>query len=153
MSSKRPWSTDAILSSKLASFACKRCRLRKVKCDSEFPSCAGCSKAAVPCIVADYSTTRDYTRAEVHSLEQKVARLEALLAPVSDDAQHDVQSHPTSESTRFVGPECSISFIQPVVDSIRRQSSSLLASQEPAIEYHAPHHLPSRDVALAAVAE
>lgn len=89
-------------SSASSTLACKKCRARKVKasfgisiscpsstdtelqCDAAFPVCSCCAKAGVPCIVADYTTSRDYTRSEVSDLEERLRQLEAALGYPKD---------------------------------------------------------------------
>ncbi|KAH7390853.1 hypothetical protein DE146DRAFT_145154 [Phaeosphaeria sp. MPI-PUGE-AT-0046c] len=157
MSLKRPRLAELSANSRLANFACKRCRSRKVKCDAEFPQCAGCSRADVPCIVADYSAPRDFTRSEVQSLEERLAELETLAASSS---LNGVTTHVSGErplqsldATRYVGPESGINFIQPIVDAMRRQGHPSPQQQELLIEFRAPHRLPSRSVAQRVIEE
>lgn len=132
----------------------------KTQCDAELPSCTGCLKSDVPCIVVDPSTTRDYTRAEVHSLEQKLADLESVLGSNDEPnstlppTNSNLESQYDTPSARFVGPESGITFIQPVVDAIRKQSRSTWRhqtasrGQDPSLVYHEPHSLPPRETSL-----
>lgn len=61
--------------------ACKRCRLKKIKCDQEFPSCRKCAKAGVPCVSLDPATGRDVPRSYVMFLED---RLSAMMSKLKD---------------------------------------------------------------------
>ncbi|QHS74760.1 Ppr1p [Saccharomyces paradoxus] len=53
--------------------ACKRCRLKKIKCDQEFPSCKRCAKLEVPCVSLDPATGKDIPRSYVFFLEDRLA--------------------------------------------------------------------------------
>lgn len=59
--------------------ACLRCRLRKTRCDQEFPSCSSCLKANVECVGIDAATGREIPRSYVSHLEDRVAQLELQL--------------------------------------------------------------------------
>jgi hypothetical protein len=123
-SRKRCFSSIGSLASPSQSLSCKRCRSRKVKCDAALPTCAGCSKARVLCIVADSSTSREFTRSEVHELEERLLRLESALREGDRSEAHgrvppqpsiafseatpdtEITSSPTS--TRYVGREAGV---------------------------------------------
>ncbi|KAL6400149.1 Pyrimidine pathway regulatory protein 1 [Ilyonectria robusta] len=153
-------------STTLSSIACKRCRQRKVKCDGEYPYCSGCVKADVVCIIADGSASRDYTREEVHHLEEKLQALEKLLSStrVSDS---DVRSIPSSVGNRHTrtlavqssGANKSNRLLHPTLEHLRMRSqisfNKLLNPQLPpsSIFYHSPHRIPSNDAALTAIGE
>lgn len=68
--------------------ACKRCRIRKIKCDNKFPSCTKCIQAQEPCITIDPSTRREIPRSYVVYLEDKVLALEELLEKNGIDPEH-----------------------------------------------------------------
>ncbi|KAF4452348.1 hypothetical protein F53441_4800 [Fusarium austroafricanum] len=111
---KRARSNEFTTIDQLKSVPCKRCRARKVKCDGDFPSCLGCTKANVSCIVADFSAPGDYTRLEAQQLEAKVHRLETLLAstPQNRGGGPVDETSPSTASPRYVGPESGAGFFQ-----------------------------------------
>ncbi|KAF5012722.1 hypothetical protein FDECE_1239 [Fusarium decemcellulare] len=158
-SDKRPRPAEPVTSEQLKKIPCKRCRARKVKCDGEFPSCLGCTKASVPCFVADLSAPRDYTRVEMQQLESKIHRIEALLAstPRTTDATHETPS--SVVSPRYVGPESGVGFFLSTLEACRRRShpisGSLLLQQHkpPSTIYHAPHPFPPFQFATQAIQE
>ncbi|KAH8880218.1 hypothetical protein GQ53DRAFT_546723 [Thozetella sp. PMI_491] len=157
----------------MPSLACKRCRLRKVKCDCQYPVCTGCLKARVPCIVADQSASREYTQAEVSELEERVADLEAILSEAAasvpepadmtcvstPNAPESQNRPPKGSAPRYVGREVGVDFFQPILEALRNQSPINLSqyfapqSQISSIEYHHPHPLPPRDDALSCIME
>ncbi|KIW08195.1 hypothetical protein, variant [Verruconis gallopava] len=63
--------------------ACKRCRLKRIKCDGQIPACGNCSKANESCVDVDtrnnaVSIPRDFAvmaRARIHWLEQEIKRI------------------------------------------------------------------------------
>lgn len=59
--------------------ACRRCRIKKIKCDQEFPKCSKCTKAGLECVSIDPSTGREVARSYVFHLEEKVLLLEGKL--------------------------------------------------------------------------
>lgn len=59
--------------------ACQRCRLKKVKCDHNFPKCTRCAKAGLACVGMDPATGREVPRSYVFHLEERVAQLEQRL--------------------------------------------------------------------------
>ncbi|KAH8177333.1 fungal specific transcription factor domain-containing protein [Sarocladium implicatum] len=67
---------SSTLSLDISGAACERCHTRKVKCGGEFPTCAACVKANVPCLVHDPSAPRAYSREEYQQLYEKAQRLE-----------------------------------------------------------------------------
>lgn len=73
-SKKRPSSGVTGITKSIS--ACKRCRMKKIKCDQEFPSCLKCAKANVPCVSLDPATGRDVPRSYVMFLED---RLKAMM--------------------------------------------------------------------------
>lgn len=60
--------------------ACKRCRVKKIKCSQHFPRCAGCQKANADCVSLDPVTGRDVSRSYVVALEEQVEQLKQELA-------------------------------------------------------------------------
>lgn len=54
-------------------FACKRCRLKKVKCDQELPSCKNCLKVDETCISVDTATGEDIPRSYILFLEDRLS--------------------------------------------------------------------------------
>ncbi|KAI0167385.1 hypothetical protein BJ166DRAFT_623288 [Pestalotiopsis sp. NC0098] len=68
--------------------ACRRCRVRKKKCDKKRPVCSECAKSGADCQALkpkNSNTGRDPRTSYVHALEEHVALLEARLR----------QSHPS----------------------------------------------------------
>lgn len=76
---KRPSSAVAGITKSIS--ACKRCRLKKIKCDQEFPSCRKCARANEPCVSLDPATGRDVPRSYVIFLED---RLTAMMNKLKD---------------------------------------------------------------------
>lgn len=73
----RPSSSIVGISRTIA--ACQRCRLKKTKCDQQFPSCERCLKAGAVCAGLDPATGRQVPRSYVIALEDKIGHLESLL--------------------------------------------------------------------------
>ncbi|ENH72248.1 Pyrimidine pathway regulatory protein 1 [Fusarium oxysporum f. sp. cubense race 1] len=149
--------------------ACERCRSRKVKCGAEFPICKGCLKASTPCIIADPSALRPYTREEVFALEQKLKDLQERAAvidtsvAVRDDPLLSRQAtvgriaHPPDVG-RYVGQDTGVSFLLSRLHSASdrlQQGSSGPLDDIPTplirIEYHSPHPFPAYDIAIQAI--
>lgn len=59
--------------------ACQRCRIKKIKCDQNFPRCAKCEKAGVDCVGLDSVTRREIPRSYIMYLENKVTQLEEIV--------------------------------------------------------------------------
>lgn len=55
--------------------ACKRCKLKKIKCDKLLPTCLSCRKANVACISVDQATGEDIPRSYVLFLEDTLRTL------------------------------------------------------------------------------
>ena len=55
--------------------ACKRCKLKKIKCDKLLPTCLSCRKAKVACISVDQATGEDIPRSYVLFLEDTLRTL------------------------------------------------------------------------------
>lgn len=72
-SRKRPSSAVTGITKSIS--ACKRCRLKKIKCDQEFPTCLKCAKANEPCVSLDPATGRDVPRSYVIFLEDRLAAM------------------------------------------------------------------------------
>ncbi|CCE73097.1 Piso0_000116 [Millerozyma farinosa CBS 7064] len=60
--------------------ACQRCRIKKIRCDQNFPKCSKCDKARVECIGLDPATGREVSRSYIVYLEDRVSSLEQTLA-------------------------------------------------------------------------
>ncbi|KAF2020463.1 hypothetical protein BU24DRAFT_487082 [Aaosphaeria arxii CBS 175.79] len=159
MSNKRVRLSDSTAAAKFASSACKRCRSRKVKCDAEFPSCLGCVKAGLPCYVADYSVSQDYTRKDVQLLEQKLADLESLIATghpspnsgLRNNTQQDLSSDDQDEARRPVDPTEQVPATTSTGSRFSRIRLTVPRIQEPSIDNHAPHSIPPYEIAIQAV--
>lgn len=59
--------------------ACQRCRVKKIKCDQNFPKCLKCGKIGADCIVFDPVVGREVPRSYTLQLEDRVKALEAQL--------------------------------------------------------------------------
>ena len=66
----RPSSSVIGISRVIAS--CQRCRLKKVRCDNQFPSCTRCAKMNLSCVSIDPATGREIPRSYVIYLEDKL---------------------------------------------------------------------------------
>ncbi|OKL56114.1 hypothetical protein UA08_08655 [Talaromyces atroroseus] len=64
------------VSGRRSSKVCARCRRRKTKCDSGYPSCGACTKAGAVCRGYDSNGHQDLPRSLVKALEDQVAELE-----------------------------------------------------------------------------
>ncbi|TXC10378.1 hypothetical protein FocTR4_00005976 [Fusarium oxysporum f. sp. cubense] len=98
---KRARHTSEVDNRPASAAACERCRSRKVKCGAEFPICKGCLKASTPCIIADPSALRPYTREEVFALEQKLKDLQERAAAI--DTSVAVRDDPLLSRQATVG--------------------------------------------------
>lgn len=56
--------------------ACQRCRVKKIKCDQNFPKCTKCAKANADCVGLDSVTGREVPRSYVMYLENRIMQLE-----------------------------------------------------------------------------
>ncbi|CAI4034953.1 hypothetical protein SMKI_12G0900 [Saccharomyces mikatae IFO 1815] len=97
--------------------ACKRCRLKKIKCDQEFPSCKRCAKLQVPCVSLDPATGKDVPRSYVFFLEDRLAVMMRMLKEcgvdpmqvrgnipaTSDDEPFDLEKYSSVASLRQTG--------------------------------------------------
>ncbi|KAK7593276.1 hypothetical protein V3481_004365 [Fusarium oxysporum f. sp. vasinfectum] len=144
--------------------ACERCRSRKVKCGAEFPICKGCLKASTPCIIADPSALRPYTREEVFALEQKLKDLQERAAVI--DTSVAVRDDPLLSRQATVGriahpPDVGrllhsflLSRLHSASDRLQQGSSGPLDDIPTPlirIEYHSPHPFPAYDIAIQAI--
>ncbi|GMF01971.1 unnamed protein product [[Candida] boidinii] len=96
---KRPSSSIIGISRSIT--ACKRCRLKKTKCDQKFPRCGKCERANVDCVSIDPATGREIPRSYIILLEDKVSLLEKkILALGGDPFSKDIETFtPSSSST------------------------------------------------------
>ncbi|GMF99093.1 DNA binding protein [[Candida] boidinii] len=96
---KRPSSSIIGISRSIT--ACKRCRLKKTKCDQKFPRCGKCERANVDCVSIDPATGREIPRSYIILLEDKVSLLEKkILALGGDPFSKDIETFtPPSSST------------------------------------------------------
>ncbi|KAI0461225.1 hypothetical protein LJB42_001242 [Komagataella kurtzmanii] len=58
---------------------CKRCRIKKTKCDQKFPKCGRCARFGAECIGVDPATGRNIPRSYIVYLEERVKVLETQL--------------------------------------------------------------------------
>ncbi|CEF71999.1 hypothetical protein FGSG_00147 [Fusarium graminearum PH-1] len=166
---KRARQTSQVDNGPASAAACERCRSRKVKCGAEFPICKGCLKANTPCIIADPSTQRPYTREEVFALEQRLKDLQERAAAI--DTSVAVQDDPlTSRQAnigritrppdvfRYVGQDTGVSFLLSQFHSasdrlqhgLSRPSDDVPTTLT-RIEYHSPHPFPAPHIAVQAI--
>ncbi|KAL3454593.1 hypothetical protein BJX65DRAFT_301229 [Aspergillus insuetus] len=67
--------------------ACKRCRPKKLKCDDSTPkTCQNCEKAALPCILVDPVSKREFDREYAESLGDRARNLRAALGESADSS-------------------------------------------------------------------
>ncbi|KAJ5256743.1 fungal specific transcription factor [Penicillium angulare] len=59
--------------------ACKRCRLRKHRCDQSLPRCKPCEKSQSRCVGYDPISKREVPRSYVYYLENRLKYLDSLL--------------------------------------------------------------------------
>lgn len=78
--------------------ACQRCRVKKIKCDQNFPKCSKCDKAKVDCIGMDPATGREVPRSYVIHLEDRIAALELRLKlhGIAEDEGDEIPSGATN---------------------------------------------------------
>ncbi|RKK22453.1 hypothetical protein BFJ66_g16745 [Fusarium oxysporum f. sp. cepae] len=161
---KRARHTSEVDNKPASAAACERCRSRKVKCGAEFPICKGCLKASTPCIIADPSALRPYTREEVFALEQKLKDLQERAAAI--DTSVAVQHDPLFSRQATVGriahpPDVGrllhsflLSRLHSASDRLQQGSSGPLDDIPTPlirIEYHSPHPFPAYDIAIQAI--
>lgn len=60
--------------------ACQRCRVKKIKCDQNFPKCTKCDKADAECVGLDSVTGREVPRSYVMYLENRIMQLEEKIS-------------------------------------------------------------------------
>jgi hypothetical protein len=59
--------------------ACRRCRVRKIKCNRGAPKCANCTSSNAACIIVDPITSEQYPRDYIRELEERERQLRANL--------------------------------------------------------------------------
>ncbi|CAN3367554.1 pyrimidine pathway regulatory protein 1 [Diutina catenulata] len=79
--------------------ACQRCRVKKIKCDQNFPKCSKCAKIGAECIVFDPVVGREVSRSYTLQLEDRVKALESQLR----DNGINVGDQPQSKRAKVVG--------------------------------------------------
>ncbi|KNA98100.1 hypothetical protein FOXG_18341 [Fusarium oxysporum f. sp. lycopersici 4287] len=162
--SKRARHASEVDNKPASAAACERCRSRKVKCGAEFPICKGCLKASTPCIIADPSALRPYTREEVFALEQRLKDLQERAAAI--DTSVAVRDDPLLSRQATVGriahpPDVGrllhsflLSRLHSASDRLQQGSSGPLDDIPTPlirIEYHSPHPFPAYDIAIQAI--
>ncbi|KAH6679899.1 fungal-specific transcription factor domain-containing protein [Plectosphaerella plurivora] len=55
--------------------ACKRCKVKKLKCDAEPKTCANCNKAGSVCLQVDSRSKREFRRGYVEELVERIETL------------------------------------------------------------------------------
>ena len=86
--------------------ACERCRLRKVKCDSNSNAskCSACIKDNHSCVIVDPLTHERYTREAVREMQQKIEDLEVELMAKQNPQVSTTRSPALQRrTTHFVG--------------------------------------------------
>ncbi|KAK2699255.1 hypothetical protein QWA68_001961 [Fusarium oxysporum] len=88
--------------------ACINCKERKLKCDSQVPSCVNCQRFDITCLVEDPATRRHQPRNYVETLEAKVAFLEDLLRKArQENTTPPVAASRTEDTPSGSSPEVS----------------------------------------------
>ncbi|SCU97098.1 LAMI_0F08878g1_1 [Lachancea mirantina] len=103
---KRPSSAIMGISRSIA--ACKRCRMKKVKCDQKFPSCSKCVAADEPCVSVDPATGKDVPRSYVIYLEDRVEIMTKKLLELGVDASALQGNIPATSEDR----PCDVSYFE-----------------------------------------
>lgn len=132
--------------------ACQRCRVKKIKCDQNFPKCSKCSKAGQECVGIDPATGRQVARLYVFHLEEKVRMLESRLkvhglegdmdlpAAKFKLAADDVPILPLSvapetmsprEPHPYLGASLGVSFAKLMMTAVKMNTSLNTLRQEP----------------------
>lgn len=74
-----PSSSPSFLGISRSIVACERCRVKKTKCDQNFPRCARCASLDEPCISVDPATGRAVHRSYIVFLEKRLKLMMAKL--------------------------------------------------------------------------
>ncbi|KAH7305219.1 hypothetical protein B0I35DRAFT_114047 [Stachybotrys elegans] len=74
---------------------CRRCRVRKIKCDRGAPKCSNCTKAKAACIIVDPVTLEQYPRDYIRRLEERERELRLKLEDASPVLIHESATETT----------------------------------------------------------
>lgn len=136
--------------------ACERCRIHKVKCDTQPPKCAACKRSNSGCIILDPVTNERYTRDGLAEMEHKLELLEksvkapsvasSALSPSDAGNQRGMKRH-------FVGDGSGLHFFQRLSKAAKTRLP--LSDESPTAVHRspygssavAPHPLPSSETA------
>ena len=69
--------------------ACQRCKIKKIKCDQNFPKCAKCARIGTECMVYDPIVKREVSRIYMLQLEDRIKVLESRLRKNGIDVEND----------------------------------------------------------------
>ncbi|KAH6957880.1 hypothetical protein BKA56DRAFT_624508 [Ilyonectria sp. MPI-CAGE-AT-0026] len=78
---------------------CRRCRLRKIKCDRGVPKCSNCTKSSSACIIVDPITSEQYPRDYIRRLEDEERQLLAKLETLSPQDPPAIVDPPQDDET------------------------------------------------------
>ncbi|KAJ3546092.1 hypothetical protein NM208_g2186 [Fusarium decemcellulare] len=78
--------------------ACKRCRLKKLKCDNDPKVCQNCAKAEIECHQVDSRSGREYRRNYIDELHEKIRRLREVVENSVVQAPETQQNHGSSST-------------------------------------------------------
>lgn len=78
---------------------CRRCRLRKIKCDRGVPKCSNCTKSSSACIIVDPITSEQYPRDYIRRLEDEERQLLAKLETLSPQDPPPIADPPRDDET------------------------------------------------------
>lgn len=70
---------ESVLGMSRSISACQRCRLKKIRCDQNFPKCSKCEKSNAECVGMDPISGMKIPRSYVMHLEDRISHLEGLL--------------------------------------------------------------------------
>lgn len=146
---KRPSSSLLGISRSIA--ACQRCRVKKIKCDQNFPKCTKCAKAGHECVGIDPSTGREVPRSYVYHLEEKVNYLESKLKMHGIDPDVDsphatkldpedlpilplsviITEEPVKPSQHYLGASLGVTFAKLMVTAVKMNKLLQPLRQDP----------------------
>ncbi|PKY01163.1 hypothetical protein P168DRAFT_307035 [Aspergillus campestris IBT 28561] len=101
--------------------SCRRCRLRKGRCDQRLPRCRPCEKVGARCISYDPITRREFPRSYVYFLETRIAYLQSVLV------KHEIPFEPEAafDEKQIAMATSPTAEIHPVFDSDAENSSNI----------------------------
>ena len=101
--------------------SCRRCRLRKGRCDQRLPRCRPCEKVGARCISYDPITRREFPRSYVYFLETRIAYLQSVLV------KHEIPFEPEAafNEKQIVAATSLATEIRPVFDADAENTSNM----------------------------